>query len=396
MCPPRSRRGHHRHVANRQRRLLVCCGWYTRGGGRETTADRWRSRHGSSHPTRAPGPPTGNEQRGHPSLDATVRERGHPRSRLALRLRLLVPTPISTLVSTLVPACPRVALRSKRMNANSTDTQATSGSILGTRVRRTQDPALLQGHRNYVADLPLENRVYATFVRSSIAHGVIKAIHTDAAKAMPGVVAVWTATELDVKPHHGLAPVDDVFARPPLTPDRVRFVGDAYAVVFATSQAAGEDAAEAVYADIDPLPVYVDAEAAIAEGAEAIFPKHGSNIGMVIPDDTNLDLEAISDVVVRGRYVNQRIAVAPLEVDCCAAAPGEDGRTIVWPSTQMPHGLHAGLAAALGLKRKDIHVITPQVGGGFGGKAGLHHEYTVVTKAARVLNRPVVWFPSPI
>jgi aerobic carbon-monoxide dehydrogenase large subunit len=283
------------------------------------------------------------------------------------------------------------------MNANSTDPQATTGtagSILGTRVRRTEDPALLQGHRNYVADLPLENRVYATFVRSSIAHGVIKAIHTDAAKALPGVVAVWTATELDVKPHHGLAPVDDVFARPPLTPDRVRFVGDAYAVVFATSQAAAEDAAEAVYADIDPLPVYVDAEAAMAEGAEAIYPKHGSNVGMVIPDDTNLDLEAISDVVVRGRYVNQRIAVAPMEVDCCAAAPGEDGRTIVWPSTQMPHGLHAGLAGALGLKRKDIHVITPQVGGGFGGKAGLHHEYTVVTKAARVLNRPVVWFPS--
>jgi aerobic carbon-monoxide dehydrogenase large subunit len=277
------------------------------------------------------------------------------------------------------------------MNANAA---ALEGSILGTRVLRTEDPALLVGRGRYVADLPLENRLYATFATSPIAHGLIKAIHTDAAKAMPGVVAVWTAAELDVKPHHGLAPVDDNLARSPLTPDQVRFVGDPYAVVFAETQAQARDAADAVWAEIEPLPVYVHPEDALAEDAVAIFPKHGSNLGMAVPDKTNLDLDAISDVVVRGRYVNQRIAVAPLEVDCCAAAPGEDGRITVWPSTQMPHGLHVGLANALGWDKSEIHVITPQVGGGFGGKAGLHHEYTVVTKAARVLNRPVVWFPS--
>jgi carbon-monoxide dehydrogenase large subunit len=115
---------------------------------------------------------------------------------------------------------------------------------------------------------------------------------------------------------------------------------------------------------------------------------------MMIPDANVIDLDAISDVVVRGRFVNQRMAVAPIEVDCCAAAPAADGRITVWPSTQMPHGMRDQMVVALGLTAADIHVVTPQVGGGFGGKAGLHPEYAVVAKAARVLDRPVVWVPA--
>ncbi len=268
------------------------------------------------------------------------------------------------------------------------------GSLLGTRVVRSEDPALLKGLGIYVADLPLEGRLYASFVRSQVAHGVIRSIHVEDAQAMPGVVAVWTATELGVAPHHGFVPVHDDFARPPLAFERVRFVGDAYAVVFAESAAQAEDAAESVWAEIDPLPAVIDAEAALAEGAELIFPAHGSNQALVIYDKHPLDLEASSDVIVRGRYVNQRLAVAPMEPDCCAAAPADDGRVTVWASTQMPHGLHGQLAKALGWETKDIHIITPQVGGGFGGKAGLHHEYTVVTKAAKDLQRPVVWVPT--
>jgi aerobic carbon-monoxide dehydrogenase large subunit len=268
------------------------------------------------------------------------------------------------------------------------------GSILGTRVLRTEDPALLRGTGRYVADLPFTDKLHAVFVRSTIAHGIITAIHVDEASAMQGVVAVWTATELDVAPHHGFVVVHDDFKRPPLTADRVRFVGDAFAVVFADTIEHATDAAEAVWADIDPLPVLTDPEAALAKGAELIFPAHGSNEAMAIPEKHSVDLEAISDVVVRGRYVNQRMAVAPMEPDCCAAAPTDDGRITVWPSTQMPHVVHTQLAAALGWSKDDIHIVTPQVGGGFGGKAGLHPEYTVVTKAARELNRPVVWVPT--
>jgi aerobic carbon-monoxide dehydrogenase large subunit len=274
-----------------------------------------------------------------------------------------------------------------------TDT-AVRGSLLGTRVVRSEDPALLRGAGTYVADLPLHARLHAAFVRSPVAHGTIRAIHVEDARAMPGVVAVWTATELGVAPHHGFVTVHDNFARPPLAFDRVRFVGDAYAVVFAETAAQAEDAAEAAWAEIDPLPVHVDPEEALADGASLIFPEHGSNQALVIYDKRPVDLESSSAVIVRGRYINQRLAVAPMEPDCCAAAPAADGRITVWASTQMPHGLHDQLAKALGWEKSDIHIITPQVGGGFGGKAGLHHEYTVVTKAAKDLNRPVVWVPT--
>ena len=268
------------------------------------------------------------------------------------------------------------------------------GSILGTRVVRTEDPALLRGLGTYVGDLPLVGLLHASFARSPVAHGLVRAIHVDDAVAMPGVIAVWTAAELDVAPHHGFVAVHPDFARPPLATDRVRFVGDPIAVVFGETAAQAEDAAEAIRAEIDPLPAYVDPEDALGVGAELIFPAHGSNEALVIPDANVADLEGTSDVVIRGRYVNQRLAVAPMEPDCCAAAPAVDGRITVWPSTQMPHALHGQLAAALGWSKDDIHIITPQVGGGFGGKAGLHHEYTVVTKAARVLDRPVVWMPT--
>ena len=137
---------------------------------------------------------------------------------------------------------------------------------------------------------------------------------------MPGVVAVWTAAELGVAPHHGFVKVHDDFARPPLAVDRVRFVGEALAVVFAETYEQGEDAASAVWADIDPLPPIIDPEAAFDDDAPLIFPDHGSNEAMMITDRSVVDLEAVSDVVVRGRYVNQRMAVAPMEPDCCAAA----------------------------------------------------------------------------
>ncbi len=268
------------------------------------------------------------------------------------------------------------------------------GSILGNRVTRTEDPGLLIGANTYIADLPLEHALAAVFVRSEVAHGTITAIDVDEARAMPGVVAVWTADDLAVAPHHGFAKIHDDFARPPLATDRVRFVGEAVAVVFAESLEQGVDAAQAVSADIDPLPAVTDPEAAFAADAPVLFPDHGDNIAVVDSPDPALDLDAVSDVVVRGRYVNQRIAVAPMEPHGCAAAPADDERTTVWTSNQFPHYVRAGIASALGIDASEIHLITPQVGGGFGGKAGMQHEYGVVVAAARRLGRPVRWLPT--
>jgi carbon-monoxide dehydrogenase large subunit len=230
------------------------------------------------------------------------------------------------------------------------------------------------------------------FARSDVAHGRITAIHTDDAAAIPGVVAVLTASDLGVAPHHGFAVVHDDFARPPLADGVVRFVGEPYAVVLAESLEAGLDAVETIWADIEPLPTLVHPEDALAAEAPPLFPEHGSNLAQVIVDRHRVDLDD-ADIVVRGRYVNPRMAVAPMEPDCGAAEIDGDGRLVFWASTQMPHGLHAQLAGVLGLDRSQVHVVTPQVGGGFGGKAGIHAEHPVIAAAALRLRRPVVWVP---
>ena len=268
------------------------------------------------------------------------------------------------------------------------------GSILGNRVTRTEDPGLLTGARRYLADLELDQPLHTVFVRSDVAHGTIRSIDVEEARSMPGIVAVWTATELDIAPHHGFAKVDDAFARPPLATTKVRFVGEAYAVVFAESQQQGVDAAQTVWADIDPLPSVTDAEQALTDGAPLLFEDRTSNLAVAESPDPVLDLDAVSDVVVRGRYVNQRVAVTPMEPHGVAAAPADDGRITVWTSNQFPHYVHAGIAAATGINRDQLHLITPQVGGGFGGKAGMQHEYTVVVVAAKRLDRSVTWVPT--
>lgn len=266
------------------------------------------------------------------------------------------------------------------------------GSLLGTRVTRTEDPALLTGERRYLADLPLQRPLHAVFARSDVAHGRIRAIHTDEAAAWPGVVAVLTAAELGVAAHHGFAVVHDNFRRPPLAEGVVRFVGEPYAVVLAETLEAGTDAAETIWADVDPLPILVDPETAIAAEAPPLFGAHASNEAMVMIDRNQVDLDG-ADVVVRGRYVNQRMAVAPMEPDCAAAEPDDQGRLVFHASTQFPHGMRQQLADVLDLDPDRVRVVAPQVGGGFGGKAGVHPEHTVVAAAALRFGRPVVWVP---
>ena len=131
-------------------------------------------------------------------------------------------------------------------------------------------------------------------------------------------------------------------------------------------------------------PPIIDPETAFDDDAPLIFPDHGSNEAMIITDRSVVDLDAISDVVVRGRYVNQRMAVAPMEPDCCAAAV-DAGRAahVCGRRRRCRTGCTASSPRRSGSTRADVHVITPQVGGGFGGKAGLHPEYTVVAAAAR-------------
>jgi len=269
-----------------------------------------------------------------------------------------------------------------------------AGSILGTRVLRTEDPELLFGEAQYVGDLDLGDKLHAVFVRSEMPHALITAIDTAEAAAAPGVVAVFTADDLGISPFQGMAKVHDDFARPALASDHVRFVGEAVAVVVAETFVQGIDAAGLVRVDYEPLPAAVTAEAALAEGAPVLFEAHGDNVAITTTDPVKRDLFADADVIVRGRYVNQRMSVAPMEPHGEAATIGDDGRLVVYSSTQMPHLFLRLLATALEMPPEELHVITPLVGGGFGGKAGLYPEQVVVAALAKRLRRPVLWMST--
>ena len=269
-----------------------------------------------------------------------------------------------------------------------------AGSILGTRVLRTEDPELLTGQARYVADLHLDHPLHACFVRSEFAHARVVGVDVADAAAMPGVAAVLTHDDLGLAPFHGMAKVHNDFGRPPLADGVVRFVGEPVAVVLAETAVQAKDAADAVVVDYDPLPAVVDPEDAMAEGAPVIFPEHGDNVALAVTDPRNPGVFGDAEVIVRGRYVNQRMAVAPMEPHGVAAVPGDDGRLTVYGSTQMPHVLQMGLARALKVDKALVRVVTPHVGGGFGGKAGLYAEQLVVAAAALRTGRPVTWMST--
>ncbi len=269
------------------------------------------------------------------------------------------------------------------------------GSILGTSVRRVEDTDLITGATTYVGNLRRDGLAHVAFVRSPMAHALVGSIDTAEAAASPGVLAVFTAADLDLPAHHGLMVLNPELPRPPLATDRVRFVGEAVAVVVAETKAAAVDAAELVEVDYDPLPAVTDVEAALAEGAELQFPDTGTNIAAGLRAPTS-DPLADADVVVRARMVNQRVAAMPLEGNAILVNPVDpaenDGHElVVHVSTQMPHLFRSQLCGILGLDQEQVRVVAPHVGGGFGAKAGMLAEHTVVIGAARRLGRPLSW-----
>jgi carbon-monoxide dehydrogenase large subunit len=268
---------------------------------------------------------------------------------------------------------------------------AAPGSILGTRVLRTEDPGLLRGANRYLNDLDVPSKLHAVFARSEHAHATLGTVHLDDAATSPGVVGVFSGTTIGVAPHHSFMAVHPDFARPPIAVDRVRFAGEPIALVIAESLTHGLDAAALVRADYEPLAAVVDPHDALADGAPLVFAEHGSNVALADLAPAPAGSDGADLLVVRGRYVNQRMAVVPMEPNGCVAIPEPGGRLTFYASTQMPHGVADQLAAAIGCDRSLVRVIAPQVGGGFGGKAGLCAEYSAVAAAARALGRPVAW-----
>jgi carbon-monoxide dehydrogenase large subunit len=273
------------------------------------------------------------------------------------------------------------------------DWAAMSG-VLGQRILRREDSRFLEGEGRYVENMPLDNALHATFVRSPIAHARVTSIDTAAALELPGI-QVLTAADVDLGAFSAppLPGLELGMARPYVAPDVVRFTGDIVAIVLAESRAEGADAAGLVAVDYDPLPVVADTVTALADEV-VLFPEIGTNVCLrrapEEPDDALFDG---CDVVVSGHLVSQRLAPSPLEPRSAAAVVGEDGRLTAWLSTQTPHGDRDGLARILGLDREAVRVVAPDVGGGFGAK-GLSAEDVLVAWLARRSGRPVRWTES--
>jgi aerobic carbon-monoxide dehydrogenase large subunit len=264
-------------------------------------------------------------------------------------------------------------------------------SILGTRVLRSEDPRFLTGGDTYIDNLDIPGAAHVAYVRSPIAHARIIAIDTSDAAAMPGVLAVVTAAEVDLPPlPPGHERMPEAMSRPLLAREAVRFVGEPVVAVVASTRTQAVDALDAVIVDYDPLPPLVDPEVAV-DGDVLLFPDAETNVAMRAPFRIGDELFDGCDVVVEQRIVNCRVAPAPLEVRAGAARIEADGRLTQWACTQNPHATRDGLAKALGLERDQVHVITPDVGGGFGAKSGTYPEEILLGWLARRVGRPVRW-----
>jgi aerobic carbon-monoxide dehydrogenase large subunit len=261
-------------------------------------------------------------------------------------------------------------------------------------IRRREDPPLLTGTARYTDDLAVPGALQAVFVRAPLAHGRIEAVRVTAAAAMPGVVGVFTAADLALPPMPaGTAPA--AFARPVLADTTVRFLGEPVALVVAATRVQALDAAEAVEVDYQPLEVVVDPLAALEADAPLLFPGHGSNLAKQRAWPRRSTALEGAEVVVRARFVNQRVAAAPMEPNAAVAVPDpeRDALTLYVPC-QAPFSVREVVADALGLAADRVRVVAPAVGGGFGARIATYPEQVAVAAVARRLGRPVRYVES--
>ncbi len=260
----------------------------------------------------------------------------------------------------------------------------------GAALRRVEDPPLLRGARPYTDDLREPEALYAVFIRSGFAHAKVGAIDTAEALAAPGVVGVFTAADFELAPFAPAGPpvpTPEEMRRPVLATDTVRFIGEPVAVVVAETRGQAVDASELVDIDYDSLDVLIDPERALDEDAPQLFPS--GNLAAQGPAGENALGDA--EIVVKGRFVNQRIAAVPMEPGASIAAPDPDtpGGFILWTPSQGPHMIQGAVCGSLGLDKEKLRVISPATGGGFGARIPTYPEQVVTVALARKLGRAV-------
>jgi carbon-monoxide dehydrogenase large subunit len=277
------------------------------------------------------------------------------------------------------------------------------GTLQGKPLRRREDFRLLTGKGSYAADGKHPDMLVAVLVRSPHAHADVSGIDCAAARAMPGVVGVFTQADLtDVgpipggigfpRPDGGPAPKTD---RTLLASDRVRFVGEPVALVVADTRGAALGAAEAVVVDYRAREVVIDPIAAMHPGAPAVWDDVPDNIGFLWKrGDAERTEQALRDAahVTKLQFFVSRVTANSMEPRGAWAEVGGDGRLVLHASIQSPFPLRNGLAQNnFKLEPTDIRVLPGDVGGSFGMKSGVQQEYALVCWAARKLGRPVRW-----
>ena len=281
-----------------------------------------------------------------------------------------------------------------------TETVETS-TPLGRPIKRKEDAKLLHGRTNWTDNIQLPGTLHMAILRSPFAHAKITKLDVSGALQQPNVVAAYGADELGDL--NGSVPcvwpvTDDIVMPdfPSLAKGKVRQVGDCVAVVLATDAKHAADALEAIDVEYEPLDAIVDMEAALAPDSPLLHEDAGTNQCYVY----NLgggydDARAKADVVVKRRFINQRLIPAFMEPRSVVAAPmGMSDEITVWSSTQIPHVLRVLIALVTGIPENNLRIVAPDVGGGFGGKLQIYREEILVTQIARKLGRPVKWTES--
>jgi carbon-monoxide dehydrogenase large subunit len=284
-----------------------------------------------------------------------------------------------------------------------TMTENRPGAVLGTRLLRKEDPALLTGESKYTNDLSIPGALHLALVRSPYAHARITGVDVSAALAMPGVVAAYSGadlTELWAAPMPSAWPVTADMKNPahyPIAVSKVTYMGDAVACVLATSDAAARDAVEAVRVDYEPLSAVVDLDDALSDRV-VIHEGEGTNRtytwDLKIEGHEGQVDQAFANAAytVSERYVQQRLIPMAMEPRAVAAVPQPfGGDVILYSATQIPHILKVMVALTLGIPEQQVRVIAPTVGGGFGGKLDVYAEELLCVALSRKHKVPVRW-----
>ena len=272
--------------------------------------------------------------------------------------------------------------------------------LFGSGIRRREDPRLITGQASYTDDITLPGMVHAAILRSPHAHARVNSIDTSAAKSAPGVLAVYTGADtegvLNPMPCAWVIPDSDTktVAYPPMAKDVVRYVGDAVAVVVAENRFQAEDALELINVDYSPMPVVVNPEAALKDGAPQLHddaPNNQAFHWVASGGDTDAAF-ASPEVSVKETIIQQRLIPNAIEPrSALASYLPSMGELTIWNTTQNPHIARFITCLVTGIAEHKIRVIAPEVGGGFGSKLAVYPWEMITAFCAMQLGRPVKW-----